>query len=353
MTGFSRITHATLCGLVLAGLTLSGRAAAPAPSFQEIFDLLKVHMVDADASGLEKMAVEGLVRALYPRVTWITNGPPPSGAAEGPSVSKTTLHDRAFGYVRVRRVDDRLPDEIQAAMNNLGRTNRILGWVLDLRFAEGQDYRAAAAVADRFTASERPLLSWGDEAVRSRAKDDAVNVPITVLVNRQTQGAAEALAAVLRQTEVALLLGTNTAGRAFVTRDFQLKSGQRLRIATARVEVGGQEPIPLTGVKPDIVVPVSPADEQAYYEDAFKVLVKSGPGASGAETNLLAAGTNRPRHRINEAELVRLFRDGEEAETPARTGARSGEPGRPIVRDPVLARALDLLKGLAVVKRGR
>ena len=60
-----------------------------------------------------------------------------------------------------------------------------------------------------------------------------------------------------------------------------------------------------------------------------------------------AGGTNRVvrRPRFNEAELVRERREGiSEADV---TALREREPEKPVVSDPALARALDLLKGLA------
>ena len=64
----------------------------------------------------------------------------------------------------------------------------------------------------------------------------------------------------------------------------------------------------------------------------------------------LAGTTNRNirRPRFNEAELVRERREG--ATMDADDNAREAEPDKPVVHDPVLARALDLLKGLAVVR---
>ena len=60
---------------------------------------------------------------------------------------------------------------------------------------------------------------------------------------------------------------------------------------------------------------------------------------------------NPPRRRINEAELVRRQREGlnPDEDVPS-AKARLNELVKPMVRDPALARALDLLKGLAVVK---
>jgi hypothetical protein len=168
------------------------------------------------------------------------------------------------------------------------------------------------------------------------------------LINRRTAGAAEALAAVLRQERIGLILGGPTAGEAYVFKEFPLESGQRLRVATQRVKLAGGEWIGSEGVKPDIAVVVDPAEEQAWFDDPY--LLPKGALAAGAATPV--ASTNSPRRRITEAELVRQQREGNPDEDLPVTRPRE-EPVKPLVRDPVLARALDLLKGLAIVRPAR
>jgi hypothetical protein len=56
---------------------------------------------------------------------------------------------------------------------------------------------------------------------------------------------------------------------------------------------------------------------------------------------------------MNEVELIREHSSGEDRNNaPVRDAINVPEPG-PAVADPVLARALDLLKGLAVVQPNR
>jgi hypothetical protein len=91
---------------------------------------------------------------------------------------------------------------------------------------------------------------------------------------------------------------------------------------------------------------VSEEAERAYYADAF--LVVSNKSAGNSATNQ-PSGTNQTRVRFNEAELVREHRAGESPDE--QTAKRPPEPQVPVVSDPALARALDLLKGLAVVRQ--
>jgi hypothetical protein len=178
-------------------------------------------------------------------------------------------------------------------------------------------------------------------------------VPAAVLVNHQTAASAEALAAVLRQTGAGLILGSRTAGQATGRQDFPLKNGQRLRVATATIRLADGTALTADGLEPDIAVAVSPEDERSYFEDAFAVLERTNLLASSSlSLTNPANGTNRAarRPRISEAELVRLRREGADAED---SPARDAEPQKPQVKDPALARALDLLKGLAVVRPSR
>jgi carboxyl-terminal processing protease len=279
----------------------------------------------------------------------------PAGRDSGtnPAVS-ASVFDRAFGYLRISRLAKETDKEFHTAYERLLSTNKLKGLVLDLRFAGGKDYAAAVAVADRFFADEQPLVDWGEGWKKSSPKTNSITLPVAVLVNRKTTGAAEALAGMLRHRDVGLLIGTNTAGEASMAKEFPLKTGQRLRVAVAPLKVADGRELPFSGIKPDIDVNVSVEDELAWYEDAYKAIPRPARLAAGSETN--SAATNRtPRRRINEAELVRMSREGQ---LPDRDPSLTNEAVTvvdlpPVVNDPALTRALDLLKGLAVVQQFR
>jgi C-terminal processing protease CtpA/Prc len=172
------------------------------------------------------------------------------------------------------------------------------------------------------------------------------------LVNRETTGAAEALAAVLREIGAGLILGGRTAGGAMVGQEFPLKNGQKVRIATSPVKLGDGSALSVTGLKPDIEVAVNVDDERAYFADAY-----AQPRTNATSVLVVgpSEGSSRAsrRPRISEADLVRERREGTNINTDDFTAARDREPEKPLIRDPALARAVDLLKGLAVVRRAR
>jgi C-terminal processing protease CtpA/Prc len=338
-----------LTGALFAGQIATSNAASDVPPFQEVYDLIRTNAGGVNASELNEAAVEGLLARLSSEAWRIVPSRSSSTETNIAAVSSTALFDQSYGYIRVGNVGPRLPEEFRAAMEKLSSTNQLKGLVLDLRYAAGTDYDAATKVADRFLGSEQPLLDWGKGVVRSTDKTNAFRAPVAVLVNQHTAGAAEALAAMVRQADIGLLIGTNTAGQASMTRDFKLSNGDILRVAVSPVKVAGSEVV--ERLKPDIRVDVSPEDEKAYFVDAYKVLARPG---TGAMTNLASLTvTNKPRRRMNEAELVRMLREGEVPDEEQARAAAPVEPARPVITDPALSRAIDLLKALAVVRHTR
>lgn len=280
-----------------------------------------------------------------------TNGGAASSAAD--PLSKVAVYDNSYAYFRIGKVEGNLAETLRLAYEGLVQTNKskIKGLILDLRFAGGTDYAAAAAAADCFLNSEQPLLDWGSGSARASKKTNAIDAPLAILVNSQTTGSAEALAAALREANVGLILGTTTAGQANIFKDFTLDNGEKLRIATAQIKLG--DGTSLAGLKPDIAVDTTLADERASMDDPYKTLHDSP--TNNNSTNSAVASTNQPSHRpTNEAELVREHATGGSLEddmdsTPGQTVAEAPVP--PIIADATLARALDLLKGLAVIQQ--
>jgi hypothetical protein len=192
-------------------------------------------------------------------------------------------------YLRVGTVGKNLAEEIQSVQNTLAATNTIAGTVLDLRFADGDDLAAAKAAADLFAAKK---------------------IPLAILVNGETRGAAVTLAADLREARDGLVFG----GAA---RD----------------------------LKPDITVTAKTEDEKKFLENPYAALAQ-GETNSSTTTNNFSPFIDH----TSETDLVReKIKDGDEDEDSA--PSRPVEPQKPFIHDPVLARAVDLIKALAIVRQ--
>lgn len=341
--------------LVLLALAASASVTNDLPRFEEVYKLLRENM-GVSASDLNQAAVKGLIHQLQPQALLIGDAAA-AASANAAGLAKTKVYDGAFVYFQVSGVGNELADKLMAAYRDIATTNKtkIKGVILDLRFANGFDFAAAAKTADDFLNNEQPLLDWGTNSVHATKKRNAITVPIAILVNHETAGAAEALAAVLRDTNVGLLIGATTAGRANVYKSFPLASGEKLRIATAQIKVADKKVL-LAPLKPDIAVEVSTDDEKIWMNDPFKVLHKPETAKDADADSIASEGTsNAPiRRRLNEAELVREQREGLDPEAELATDRpKSKTDETPVLSDPALLRGLDLLKGLAVVQQQR
>ncbi len=326
-------------------MTASAEAIAPL-DYNEVRDIIRTQLPGVTDAELDRGALEGLLHSVRGKVTIV--GTKTNDAADAP-VSKATSLVEGIGYMRVSNVSEGLAASVTAGVAAISVTNKLTGLILDLRFTAGDDYVAAAATADLFLSDERPLLDSGQGVIKSTAKTNALSLPVTLLVNAETVGAAEALAEVMRDTGTGLILGNVTRGAAMTSREFTLKNGRKLRIADGPVKLGNGSLIAEKGVTPDILVTVSEAEERAYMDDPFAT-----PGRSVTATNLTATTTNRTprRARLTEADLVRARREGVRPDEDL-TSQREPESEKQLIRDPALARAVDLLKGLAVVRRTR
>jgi hypothetical protein len=213
------------------------------------------------------------------------------------ALAKSVVLESNVAYLRVGQVGKNLADEIRAAQGALAVSNKIAGTVLDLRFADGDGLDSAKAVADLFASKKLPLA---------------------ILVNGQTRGAAAALASELRVAHAGLIF-ESVAGPAQTNSE-----------TTALPQ-------------PDIAVAIGAEDERSLMENPYAAPGPDDTNSPAATNNLLPFVNH-----TSEADLVRAkIKDGDEDESLPT--ARQTEPPKPFIRDPVLARAVDLIKGLAIV----
>ena len=211
------------------------------------------------------------------------------GAAESAPLTASLLENDVL-RVRDPHVMGNFSEEFFLAAPSSIATNKLACVILDLRSADGD--KDGLASATNFFATKK--------------------YPLVILVNGQTRGAAAALAADLRTAGAGILVGsTNFAGPA----------------------------------RPDITVSLVGADETNFLSNPFFIPAAPRP--------VFAIGTNEFMEFVDhtsEADLVRKrVKDGEADGT---TSPRV-EPAQPVIRDPALARALDLFKALAALHPAR
>jgi carboxyl-terminal processing protease len=182
-----------------------------------------------------------------------------------------------IGYVRIEEFSENTADELDRALDNLqGQGMQAL--VIDLRNNPGGLLDAAVDVAGKFlpantvVVSTRGRTSEQDQEFRARAQRPRPDYPIALLINGYSASGAEIVAGALKDLKRALLVGETTFGKGSVQTVQPLGNGVGLRLTTAKYYTPSKRTIHEIGIKPDIEVPVSDAEERQI------VLAEQRPG---------------------------------------------------------------------------
>jgi hypothetical protein len=227
-----------------------------------------------------------------------------------------------------------------AAQTNKADAVNSPGLVIDLRNnTTPDDFSGALQIAN--------FMSEGQSGLVVRDGTMAAEVPATislhghptivVLTNRQTRGAAEALAACLK-AHGALVMGEATEGKAAIFKEVPMASGGVLRYATAHVYLADGTDLWNKPVVPDVATPTSAKDEN----NALALIDQNQVSEVIGEAD--------SRHRMSEAALVQ-GQDPEQDEFLA-SREKSAPLARslPITRDVALVEAIDSLKAIQVLQ---
>ena len=194
------------------------------------------------------------------------------------SVKFKTFED--VGYIRIAAFQERTVDDLIKALKEVTKKiNPMKGLVLDLRNDPGGLLNQAIEVSDVFLKSGTIVSTRGrtkSMETKAAAKDNGneITCPIVVLVNEGTASAAEIVAGALQDNGRALIVGTQTFGKASVQTVIPLEDGSALKLTTARYYTPKGRSIQAEGIKPDIVVkyikPKDDAENTAWWEDRVK-----------------------------------------------------------------------------------
>ncbi|MCX5849771.1 MAG: S41 family peptidase [Deltaproteobacteria bacterium] len=184
------------------------------------------------------------------------------------SIKVKKLEDN-IRYVRIAAFQERTADDLRKEMKKISENNiPIKGLVLDLRNDPGGLLTQAIEVSDIFLKSGVIVSTRGrvkSMETKSMAKnnDNEIICPIVVLVNEGTASAAEIVAGALQDNGRALVVGTQTFGKASVQTVIPLEDGSALKLTTARYYTPNGRSIQAEGITPDIIVKYIKPSEDA------------------------------------------------------------------------------------------
>jgi C-terminal processing protease CtpA/Prc len=282
--------------------------------------------------------LQGLLDRLAPGVSIFSQ--PPQTPAPSPFLAEVI--DKRIGYLRLGSLVKGNVDQMDAALQDFN-SKMLKSVVLDLRATpESSDFDLAAEVTKRFCPKGKVLFivkktNAKQERIMTSNQDPSFSGLLIVLADKETAGAAEAIAAVLRFYVNAMVIGHTTAGEAVEFSDLPLHSGKILRVAVAEVVLPGNISIFPGGVKPDLPVEMS-ADSK---HEIFRLSQEKW------DVSEFIYETDRPH--LNEAALVAGRNPELDAMEAAQRAKSSPERPKAPLHDVVLQRALDFVTSLGIL----
>ncbi|HHT73234.1 MAG TPA: S41 family peptidase [Firmicutes bacterium] len=186
------------------------------------------------------------------------------------SVAEVEMADPEYsiGYIQITNFSERTYGELVEALEELD-SQGMRALIIDLRFNPGGTLNAALQVADLFVA-DAPLVYLEDKLgnrfpFAATVEGTREPIPMAVLINGSSASASEIVAGALRDNELATLIGTTTFGKGLVQSLYPLRDGSALSITEQGYLTSGGHNINGAGISPDIVVEVTPEEEELIY----------------------------------------------------------------------------------------
>ena len=264
------------------------------------------------------------------------------------TIKLTAVRGRTVGdtvVLRVTTFNDQtypgLEEQMKKNVEALGGWDKVAGVVLDLRNNPGGLLTQAIKVADAFVEKGEIVSTRGrnpsdGERFNATPGDLTSGKPLVVLINGGSASASEIVAGALQDHHRGIIVGTRSFGKGSVQSVIPLRGDGAMRLTTSRYYTPSGRSIQALGVAPDIIVnqPPKPAADPANATTAEQ----STSAASGrTEASLRGALTN---DAVTDDERKQLEADQ----------ARAEETAKLREEDYQLAYAVDIIKGLSVMK---
>jgi carboxyl-terminal processing protease len=259
------------------------------------------------------------------------------------------------GYVRITSFSEQTDLGLRNAIEELKKESgdKMVGLVLDLRNNPGGLLDQAIAVSDDFIEQGEIVSTRGrdpkaGQRFNAEAGDLIAGLPMVVLINSGSASASEIVAGALQDHHRAILLGTTSFGKGSVQTIIPLPGHGAIRLTTARYYTPSGRSIQGSGIEPDIEV------RQARIETIEEAPERHESDLRGAldnDTQKPAVGES-PEETPTPTPEPAPEPDAS-APTPPADGAAETTAAAEEEHDYQLERALDLLRGLALMQQGQ
>jgi carboxyl-terminal processing protease len=267
---------------------------------------------------------------------------------------KHEVKDDNIGYLRVTTFNEQTQNGLEAALEDIDKKagKKLIGYVIDLRNNPGGLLEQAISVSSTFLASGVPVVSTrgrhseDNQVFLSKGGDHSNGKPIVVMINGGSASASEIVSGALQDHRRAIVIGTKSFGKGSVQTIIPLQNGAAMRLTTARYYTPNGRSIQAEGIEPDITVQPAKVEE----------IKASGKALREADLRGALSNPNKKDDSSKETPSTENLpandnakdKEGDPDEVPGE-GLSAASKEKPF--DYQLARALDLLRGIALYEK--
>lgn len=244
---------------VITKVTKNGPAEAAGLQAGDKFmsiDGTKLNDTDGNAVGLlirgtDKKAVDIVVDRNGEELTFNVK----IGTIEEPAIVYG-MQENNIGYIQISKFSRPLTSQMENALKEL-EANGMEKLIIDLRNNTGGYLDSAATTASLFLKKGKLIYSLEDKNSKEDYYDQTEtsrDYPIVVLINNNSASSAEILAAALKDSYGAVLVGQTSYGKGKVQQTYDMKDGSMAKFTSARWLRPTGDCIDKKGIKPDFEV---------------------------------------------------------------------------------------------------
>lgn len=161
-----------------------------------------------------------------------------------------------IGYLKISKFNETAYEQFYEKLNKI-EVDGINSLIIDLRDNTGGYLSAATKISEMFLQKGKVIYSLNDQSSTKTTydeTDDERNYKVYILVNGNSASASEILAAALKDSYGAKLVGTTTYGKGKVQKTSKLSDGTMYKYTSAKWLTPSGECIDGVGLKPDIEI---------------------------------------------------------------------------------------------------
>ncbi|MCI7759405.1 MAG: S41 family peptidase [[Eubacterium] saphenum] len=198
--------------------------------------------------------------------------------------------ENGIGYIKITSFNDKTAEQFAGALSSL-TSSGLNSLILDVRQNGGGSIAPLKSMLNKLLpACVAATAEYANGIRKTLIETDSasnISVPMAVLVDGGTASAAELFAVALRDEGNALLVGTQTYGKAIIQGTYSFPDGTALTISNAKIIPSKSTPYDGVGLKPDYVTELPTGstpdtvsrENDSQLQKAVEILTPAAPAA--------------------------------------------------------------------------